>query len=371
MFAKILVPLDGSETARKAVRYVVDLTAGEDVPLVLFTVVDPGSIRAPKRLVQSQSSEAAGGYTGLPLAATEGQPEPGRLATSILTSSQVEARAEEAAEDELRSVLKEVTDQGIEVELVASTGEAAPEIVRMARRLGCDLIAMSTQGAGSEKRRKIGRRMGRVAKEVAGSSDLPVLTIGSELRPFGETARKARTSRAIDASTFEAAATTRPVEPESTPVVPPIRPLGPEDFGRPLEIMLVEDNPGDVRLTEETLKDADILHNLTVAGDGVEAMAMLRKQGDYAPTKRPDLILLDLGLPKKDGRDVLDEIKADQDLKPIPVVILTMSHSEEDILRSYALQAQNYLTKPIGIEGIKLVANSIQQYLRAVARINT
>lgn len=370
MFAKVLVPLDGSEAARKAVQYVVDLTAGQDVPLVLLTVVDPGSIHAPKRLVPSQTQQAAGGYTGMPLRVTEGQPQPGRLATSTLTSSQVEERAEEAAEDHLRPILNDLTEQGVEAELLATTGETATEIVRVARREGCDLIAMSTQGESSERQKKIGRRMGSVAEEVVGSSDLPVLTIGPEMRPVGARARKERIPAAVDPSEFEAAASTPALEREPAAVIPPIRPMSPDDFGRPLEILLVEDNPGDVRLTEETLKDAEISHNLTVAGDGVEAMAMLRKDGDYANGKRPDLVLLDLGLPKKDGRDVLDEMKADSDLKAIPVVILTMSHSEEDILRSYSLQAQNYLTKPIGVESIKLVVDSIQQYLQAVARIN-
>ena len=106
--------------------------------------------------------------------------------------------------------------------------------------------------------------------------------------------------------------------------------------GKPLEILLVEDNPGDVRLTQEALRDAKVRNELHVVMDGVETMAFLRREGRYADAPRPDLILLDLNLPKKDGREVLAEIKADDNLKRIPVVILTVSSSEEDILKTYS-----------------------------------
>ncbi len=136
-----------------------------------------------------------------------------------------------------------------------------------------------------------------------------------------------------------------------------------------MEILLVEDNPGDVRLTQEAITESGLNHNLTVAEDGVEALAMLRNEGDYASTPRPDMILLDLGLPKLDGREVLAEIKADPDLKRIPVVVLTMSSAEIDILQSYNLQVHNYLTKPISVDHFNMVIGAVQTYLRAIARI--
>ena len=106
-------------------------------------------------------------------------------------------------------------------------------------------------------------------------------------------------------------------------------------FSKPVEILLVEDNPGDVRLTQETMKEFKVLNNLSVVGDGVEAMAFLHREGKYATASRPDLILLDLNLPRKDGREVLAEIKHDEQLKRIPVVILTTSGAEQDILKTY------------------------------------
>ena len=115
----------------------------------------------------------------------------------------------------------------------------------------------------------------------------------------------------------------------------------------PIEILLVEDSPGDVLLTREALRDAKIRLNLQVAADGEEAMALLRREGKYATAPRPDLVLLDLNLPKKDGREVLQEIKADANLAIIPVVILTTSASEVDILRSYQLHANCFVTKPV------------------------
>jgi chemotaxis family two-component system response regulator Rcp1 len=129
--------------------------------------------------------------------------------------------------------------------------------------------------------------------------------------------------------------------------------------GKPVEILLVEDNPGDVRLTQEAFKEGKVLNKLHVTRDGVEAMEFLRQKGNYAKAHRPDLILLDLNLPKKDGREVLAEIKADKDLKRIPVVILTVSQAEKDILESYNLSANCYIIKPIDLE----------QFIRAVKLI--
>src|ERR1700722_8582993 len=119
----------------------------------------------------------------------------------------------------------------------------------------------------------------------------------------------------------------------------------------PIEVLLVEDSPGDVRLTREAFKDAKVHINLHVASDGARAMAFLKREGEYAMALRPDLILLDLNLPKKDGREVLAEIKEDPTLKTIPVVILTTSSSEADVLRTYQLHANCYITKPVGLEG--------------------
>jgi CheY-like chemotaxis protein len=131
---------------------------------------------------------------------------------------------------------------------------------------------------------------------------------------------------------------------------------------RPIEILLVEDNPGDIRLTVEALKEAKVLNTLTVVKDGVEAMACLRRQGPYAHAARPDLILLDLNLPKKDGREVLAEIKCDETLKPIPVVILTTSQDEQDVLKSYGLHANCYITKPVDLEQFIKVVKSIEDF---------
>ena len=128
--------------------------------------------------------------------------------------------------------------------------------------------------------------------------------------------------------------------------------------GRPIEILLVEDNPGDVRLTIEALRESKVRNNLQVATDGVMALERLRQQD--AP--RPDLILLDLNLPKKDGREVLAEIKADPALKTIPVVILTTSRAEQDVLRSYELQANCYISKPVDLEQFMTVVKSIEDF---------
>ena len=121
-------------------------------------------------------------------------------------------------------------------------------------------------------------------------------------------------------------------------------------LGRPIEILLVEDNPGDVRLIQESLKDTKLLSRLSVANDGEEALASLHRQGRYADTPFPDLVLLDLNLPKMHGREVLAEIKSDGRLRRIPVVILTSSSAEEDILKTYDLYANWYITKPVNPE---------------------
>ena len=131
---------------------------------------------------------------------------------------------------------------------------------------------------------------------------------------------------------------------------------------RPIEILLVEDNPGDARLTREALRDGTVQNNLSVVDDGVEALAFLRREGAYQESPRPDLILLDLNLPRKDGRQVLAEIKADPDLKMIPVVILTTSTAEEDVLNSYDLHANAYVKKPVDLSQFLRVVEAIEEF---------
>jgi len=135
------------------------------------------------------------------------------------------------------------------------------------------------------------------------------------------------------------------------------------------EILLVEDNPGDVRLTREALKEGKILNHVSVVGDGVEALAFLRREDKYANAVRPDLILLDLNLPKKDGREVLAEIKADVGLKKIPVVILTTSAAEQDILKTYDLHANCYITKPVDLEQFIKIVQLIEDFWFTIARL--
>lgn len=136
-----------------------------------------------------------------------------------------------------------------------------------------------------------------------------------------------------------------------------------------IEILLVEDNPGDVRLTKEALKEAKVGNNLHVVEDGVAAMQFLRREGEYLDMPRPDLILLDLNLPKKDGREVLEEIKADDSLKLIPVVVLTTSHAEEDIVRSYNLHANCYVTKPVDLDQFMRIVKSIEDFWLTIVRL--
>ena len=138
---------------------------------------------------------------------------------------------------------------------------------------------------------------------------------------------------------------------------------------QPIEILLVEDNPGDVRLTLEVMKDARVRNHMSMVKDGVEALAFLRREGDFADAPRPDLILLDLNLPKKDGREVLADIKADPTLRRIPVVVLTVSKDEEDILKSYDLYANCYVTKPINMEQFVAVVRSIEDFWLTIVKL--
>lgn len=137
----------------------------------------------------------------------------------------------------------------------------------------------------------------------------------------------------------------------------------------PIEILLVEDNAADVRLTMEALREGKVRNRLTVARDGVEALEVLRRQGKFADAARPDLILLDLNLPRKDGREVLADIKADEDLKRIPVVVLTTSSAELDIVKSYELHANCYITKPVDLDKFVDVVRTIDDFWLTVVRL--
>jgi two-component system, chemotaxis family, response regulator Rcp1 len=138
---------------------------------------------------------------------------------------------------------------------------------------------------------------------------------------------------------------------------------------RAIEILMVEDNPGDVRLTKEAFKDAKLHNNLNVVGDGVEALAFLRREGEYIHVPRPDVIMLDLNLPRKDGREVLEEIKNDPDLRRIPVVILTTSESEGDILAAYNLHANCYITKPVNLGQFVEIVKNIQDFWFTIVKL--
>jgi CheY-like chemotaxis protein len=139
--------------------------------------------------------------------------------------------------------------------------------------------------------------------------------------------------------------------------------------GLAVDILLVEDNPGDVELAREALRECKIHNNLHVVADGLEASAFLHRTGAFASRPRPDIILLDLNLPKRDGRDLLREIKEDKDLKQIPVVILTTSAAEEDILRSYTLHANCYVTKPLGIDQFLQVVRAIENFWFTIVKL--
>jgi CheY-like chemotaxis protein len=139
--------------------------------------------------------------------------------------------------------------------------------------------------------------------------------------------------------------------------------------GRPVAILLVEDNPGDVRLTREALKEAKVRNHLSVAGDGIEALAFLRREGVYSAAPRPDIVLLDLNLPKKDGRQVLAEVKADPELRRIPIVILTTSKAEEDVLKTYDLHANCFIAKPVGFDQFVKVVQSIEHFWLSIVTL--
>jgi two-component system, chemotaxis family, response regulator Rcp1 len=142
-----------------------------------------------------------------------------------------------------------------------------------------------------------------------------------------------------------------------------------ESVLHPIEILLVEDNPGDSRLAKEALKESKLKNNLYIAEDGVEAMNFLYKTGKYSKMPRPDLVILDLNLPKKDGREVLAEIKNDDNLKRIPVVILTISKAEEDILKTYNLHANCYVTKPLDLDQFMKVVRSIEDFWLTIVKL--
>jgi CheY-like chemotaxis protein len=137
----------------------------------------------------------------------------------------------------------------------------------------------------------------------------------------------------------------------------------------PIDILLVEDNPGDERLTREALKEGKVFSNLYWVKDGVEAMEFLRRSGKHSAAPRPDIILLDLNLPKKDGREVLQEVKSDESLRRIPVVVLTTSKAEEDVIRTYNLHANCYVTKPVDLEKFIVVVKSIDMFWLTVATL--
>lgn len=140
-------------------------------------------------------------------------------------------------------------------------------------------------------------------------------------------------------------------------------------IGEAIEILLVEDNPGDVRLTTEALAEAKVRNRLAVARDGVEALQYLRREPPFQGSTRPDIILLDLNMPRMDGREVLQELKADPALSSIPVVVLTTSESEEDVLRSYQLHASCYITKPVDLEQFLKVVRSVEDFWLTVVRL--
>ncbi len=141
------------------------------------------------------------------------------------------------------------------------------------------------------------------------------------------------------------------------------------DSVSPIEVLLVEDDPGDVLMTQEAFAEHKVRNRLAVVSDGEEAIAYLRKEGKYADAVRPDLVLLDLNLPRRDGRQVLEEIKSDQSLRQIPVVVLTTSQADEDLLRSYALHANAYVTKPVDFEQFIAVVRQIDQFFVSVVKL--
>jgi len=141
--------------------------------------------------------------------------------------------------------------------------------------------------------------------------------------------------------------------------------------GRPIEILLVEDNPGDARLAQEALKEAKVRNNLHLVMDGEKAMNFLYKKEEFNDAPEPDLILLDLNLPKKDGREILEDVKKDRKLKRIPVVILTTSQAEQDILKTYDLHANCYINKPVDLDQFLRVVKSIEDFWLSVVKLPT
>jgi CheY-like chemotaxis protein len=145
--------------------------------------------------------------------------------------------------------------------------------------------------------------------------------------------------------------------------------MTPKPVGEPIEVLLVEDDPGDVLLIREAFEFNKVHNNLNVVSDGEQALAYLRREGAYEGVNRPDLVLLDLNLPRKDGREVLGEVKADQDLRTIPVVVLTTSEAEEDVLKSYQLHANAYVTKPVDFERFVSIVRQIDDFFVSVVRL--
>lgn len=139
--------------------------------------------------------------------------------------------------------------------------------------------------------------------------------------------------------------------------------------GSPIEILLIEDNPGDVRLTQEALSEGKVCNHLSVVEDGAKALDFLCRRGSYAEAPRPDLILLDLNLPRKDGREVLAEIKADASLRSIPVVVLTTSEADEDVVKAYDLQVNCYITKPIDLSQFLKVVKAIEDFWLTIVKL--
>jgi CheY-like chemotaxis protein len=145
--------------------------------------------------------------------------------------------------------------------------------------------------------------------------------------------------------------------------------MTPKPAGQPIEVLLVEDDPGDVLLIQEAFADNKLLNNLSVVNDGEQALAYLRREGEYAQATRPDLVLLDLNLPRKDGREVLAEVKGDEALRTIPIVVLTTSEAEEDVLRSYQLHANAYVPKPVDFERFVAIVRQIDDFFVSVVRL--
>jgi CheY-like chemotaxis protein len=137
----------------------------------------------------------------------------------------------------------------------------------------------------------------------------------------------------------------------------------------PIEVLLVEDDPGDILMTQEAFEEHKVRNTLNVVSDGEEALAYLRQEGKYAEAPRPDLVLLDLNLPRVDGREVLAKIKEDENLRSIPVVVLTTSQADEDILRSYSLHANAYVTKPVDFERFITVVRQIDEFFVSVVKL--